>query len=98
MSNSFVRRSIPWFVGPIHELLKCFFSYHIAEPKPKMLLNNYYISELFSSFPFVERMNIKLILRPAKRKILIRCKPIIIFSDHKKHKHDMGTKIIFSPH
>ena len=60
-------------------------------------LYNYFVSELCFSFPFIERANIKLILRPAKRKILIRCKRIIIFSDHKKHKHDMGTKNYLFP-
>ena len=64
MSNSFVRRSIPWFVEPIHELLKYFFCYYISE----LPMYNYFTSELCFDFPFIERMNIKLILRPAKRK------------------------------
>ena len=93
MGNSFVRRSMPWFVETIHELSKCFYYYHISE----LPLYNYFVSELCFSFPFIERANIKLILRPAKRKILIRCKRIIIFSDHKKHKHDMGTKNYLFP-
>ena len=90
---SMVCRTHSWIIK-----MFLFLSYLRANLRHRlMLLNNYYISELFSSFPFVERMNIKLILRPAKRKILIRCKPIIIFSDHKKHKHDMGTKNYLFP-
>ena len=54
MGNSFVRRSIPWFVEPIHELLKCFFCYYISEPttgvrrldKPYLKNQILYISNL----------------------------------------------------